>query len=340
MAMASSDLDIDRISAAVGRYYKSLGRPYNNEFAIFCAEIGMQDVDALNEELEEDPEDCALIEFDDNFPFKKEPKYDEERSQLIFELVKKIIEHPDITFASEEVDLPTFNRSFFTVAPKDEDKAKERLKIELSTLYDAGMENDQGFIRWMAVEYQSGFPYLSYLRDAYQRAVVNDVASSVSYWKIAHWEDLGRLDVGSFEKILPWTYSGVNSYLKRVSPHFFTPQITKICDSLEDVSRFVCNICTVVKDLEVNGALQLDVSFIVSTSDDDMSDDEDDEDDEDEPDEDDDKQNDETMMRTMRMKQWQPIKSRGIKSILDEHKVTYHPLKAAQVIESLASTLQ
>eukprot|EP01084_Bolivina_argentea_P223942 378794_1 len=80
--------EIGRICAALARYYHSLGVVYDKIFSTFCEDYGI-DNDALNDELDGSVAECILIEFDENFPFAKEPKTDVQKQQFIFDVIKK-----------------------------------------------------------------------------------------------------------------------------------------------------------------------------------------------------------------------------------------------------------
>eukprot|EP01083_Nonionella_stella_P154453 497703_1 len=82
---------------AIGRYYAALGLPYDKLFSEFCYGNDMYDDECLTE-LEEDPSDCILTIFDDNFPFAREPHNDDTRLQFIFLLIKKCSIIPTLLF--------------------------------------------------------------------------------------------------------------------------------------------------------------------------------------------------------------------------------------------------
>ncbi len=60
--------NIEQIDAAIGKYYVSLNREYKNEFATYCDENCI-DHETLISEMNEEPDDSMLVEFDDDFPF-------------------------------------------------------------------------------------------------------------------------------------------------------------------------------------------------------------------------------------------------------------------------------
>eukprot|EP01084_Bolivina_argentea_P263920 446886_1 len=86
--------------AAIGRYYESLGKPYDALFSKFCEDNGLDDDEDLRTEMDEEPSDNQLVDFDKNFPFKKPPANDEERLKFIYDLIKRCMADPDTKFGS------------------------------------------------------------------------------------------------------------------------------------------------------------------------------------------------------------------------------------------------
>eukprot|EP01083_Nonionella_stella_P296020 1005766_1 len=88
--------EIEKIDEGLKKYYKSLGKEYDKLFSNYCDDNGF-DEDALEEELQVDPSDCLLVDFDDNFPFKKQPT---DKVRFIFDLILKIKNNPGISFGA------------------------------------------------------------------------------------------------------------------------------------------------------------------------------------------------------------------------------------------------
>eukprot|EP01083_Nonionella_stella_P075376 204883_1 len=117
--------------AAIGRYYESLGKPYDAMFSKFCEDNWIDD-DYLREEMDESPDDStlndctlvSLVDFDDNFPFTKEPKDEEARSIFIFKLIKRCMENPAVRFG------PTMTMSDFKQLGVEESKVDPNPKTE------------------------------------------------------------------------------------------------------------------------------------------------------------------------------------------------------------------
>eukprot|EP01084_Bolivina_argentea_P280939 480551_1 len=76
---------IGDICNALEKYYKTLDKPYDKLFSNYCDVNGLDD-DAVAEELEQNPTDCLLVDFDEDFPFKEEHA---DREQAIFKIIQQ-----------------------------------------------------------------------------------------------------------------------------------------------------------------------------------------------------------------------------------------------------------
>eukprot|EP01084_Bolivina_argentea_P011002 20551_1 len=136
---------IDGICEALSRYYKSLGKPYDKLFSTYCEDNGL-DEETIEEELKQQPEDCLLVDFDDDFPFEKEPK---DRARAIFDMIIKCNNHPKITF---DVPSPILDQDSFTLEEKTIDEIKETYEKQCPVLWNTGrISTDGAFIRILGV---------------------------------------------------------------------------------------------------------------------------------------------------------------------------------------------
>eukprot|EP01084_Bolivina_argentea_P080312 145510_1 len=93
---------ISKICIALGRYYTSLHCEYNDEFSAWCTINGFYD-DDVREELEvQDVNECMLLDFDQEFPFEREPKSNKVKQILIFEILTKCYNNPQIIFEPKQ----------------------------------------------------------------------------------------------------------------------------------------------------------------------------------------------------------------------------------------------
>ena len=97
----ASESEIDKIDQALERYYKwtDKGEEYKEDrvgkFKAFCEDNGID----IDDEMEVDPQDAMIVEFDEDFPFPPDTADDEDaKKQWIFNLIKEIRERPDMKF--------------------------------------------------------------------------------------------------------------------------------------------------------------------------------------------------------------------------------------------------
>lgn len=91
-------MSTSQIDKGLERYYHHKGISYKEDdesygmFAEWC-DINGYDTDGIKDELQQDPEDCALIDFDEEFPTSKE----------VFNIIKYCIEDEDAFIDSVEI---------------------------------------------------------------------------------------------------------------------------------------------------------------------------------------------------------------------------------------------
>ena len=133
----------------INRYYDQFQREYNNIFSDWYKDNGFEDLDEEMGTGPEDPEECLLLEFDDDFPFTSEP---DNREAAICKLLWKIYENPDCDFRSETNDYKPLQ------VLKDHFQVKSILKgcsskheKQLNTVYDGEMKHDGNLNHLLAV---------------------------------------------------------------------------------------------------------------------------------------------------------------------------------------------
>eukprot|EP01084_Bolivina_argentea_P128853 227682_1 len=88
-----------QIDAGLSRYYTTKRVKYFDEqgigkFKEWC-EVNGYDTDGVQAELDQDPSECCLVEFDEDFPTKKKG---DERTNLIFDVIKNASINPEFGF--------------------------------------------------------------------------------------------------------------------------------------------------------------------------------------------------------------------------------------------------
>lgn len=100
-----------KICNGLQKYYASLGASYDNIFYNFCESEGYLDKEALEDELEEDATNCALVDFhkvgndESTFPFHwKFRKRDADcRQEHIYKIIKICASDCDISFLNGQI---------------------------------------------------------------------------------------------------------------------------------------------------------------------------------------------------------------------------------------------
>eukprot|EP01084_Bolivina_argentea_P078947 143275_1 len=169
-------VEIEKIDAALGRYYKSLHKKYDHLFLNYCDDNGLDD-EALDEEFEQNPDDSMLVDFDEDFPFKNQPQ---NVPKTIFDILLKCRYNPDISFESK---LPEFGQNIFDEINQTHwDKIFKLYQHQCPTMSSL----QQGsFIPILAVGRQHKFDYLLHLVDDYTRNRIKHIKQSP--WTEKDW---------------------------------------------------------------------------------------------------------------------------------------------------------
>eukprot|EP01084_Bolivina_argentea_P223945 378801_1 len=170
---------IQLICAALSRYYKSLGKNYNKLFSIYCNDHGLDDVTLLEELEQGDPEYCSAIDFDEEFPFKKEPK---NRPEAIFDIIRKCNDNPNITFVS----LLQFDQDLFQIEPNALQETKELYEKQCPALWTTEMGSDGGFLQMLAIGRKNKIDYMQHLVDDYSRDRIKHM-NEINGWTPNDW---------------------------------------------------------------------------------------------------------------------------------------------------------
>eukprot|EP01084_Bolivina_argentea_P078948 143276_1 len=170
-------VEIEKIDAALGRYYKSLHKKYDHLFLNYCDDNGLDD-EALDEEFEQNPDDSMLVDFDEDFPFKNQPQ---NVPKTIFDILLKCRYNPDISFESK---LPEFGQNIFDEINQTHwDKIFKLYQHQCPTMSSL----QQGsFIPILAVGRQHKFDYLLHLVDDYARDTIKHINENFS-WTTTEW---------------------------------------------------------------------------------------------------------------------------------------------------------
>ena len=91
---------IQTVDAALARYYKWLNKEYDHLFQTYCDDNSI-DEDMIATELNTEPLESLLVDFDEDFPFQHPLENEEEGKVFIHNLIKKIWQYPALIASIE-----------------------------------------------------------------------------------------------------------------------------------------------------------------------------------------------------------------------------------------------
>eukprot|EP01083_Nonionella_stella_P168008 566068_1 len=233
---------IERTCAAIGRYYGSLGKPYDDLFSTFCNENGIDDEDAFHEEMENEPNDCILVDFDDNFPFKKPPK---DKAEFKYNLIKRCIADLDISFGSiSRGGIPDFDdddAELFNVKRSQLKAIRALYQTQCAKLYTNDWDSDDSLFTFFEIGRKRGFDYLLHLVDQFSRWRVQHQDKTYTEIKQSGWAlnnpHFGHLQTIGVQSVKP--ISAVRSFMKRVCPELQLRPMAYINHDLEKIIVYI-----------------------------------------------------------------------------------------------------
>eukprot|EP01083_Nonionella_stella_P199338 731035_1 len=187
---------IDAIDNWLALYYKSNGRNDYFEdgvgkFSVFCAKEGFEDDDIETELDVEDPADCLLTEFDDDFPMKTPITDEAERNVFIYGILCKYKDDVPLEAFEESIcpltvmqNALAVSHSFFDISDINMNELKAIYKEQCASLWDKGLRTEKNLFKVIALGHKHKIPYLSYLVDVYMR---DKVSNSDFNLTIASW---------------------------------------------------------------------------------------------------------------------------------------------------------
>eukprot|EP01084_Bolivina_argentea_P312447 540926_1 len=182
---------VEQICHGLGNYYKSLNRKYDRLFSVYCDDNGLDD-DAVIEELEQDPEDCVLVDFDEAFPFKK-PTQD--KQQFIFDLIRLLKINPETKFYGDDIPIIT-SEHFRSITEDDINEVKKVYSAQCPVLWSGNMQDDGAFLQMLTVGHIAKFDFLGCLVDDYSRDRIKHIDDKI-LWTEEQWVKFSK----HFEKL-------------------------------------------------------------------------------------------------------------------------------------------
>jgi len=304
---------IAKICNGLRKYYASLGKgaEYVNangvgKFTAYCEDNGIDDDEAEN--LGDDPEQCLLVDFDDDFPVPKdkESMEEQEKKKYIFEILLQC--HDGVDFNAISYD----QASFDAVNDADIESIKKIYKKYCPAVFNRDMGDDGGLLFMLAFQKKYGVDYLANLLDSFTRYRIEyqqDIAekqwamladnvhfrkrplSKIKFKIPGSKPKDGKKDAAvSYED---FATSAMFSFNKRCcgklmfgnTPTLIDDSLDKIASYISGAAHFVSNMITTNTGGVLVTPFQFDVAIAVGKPQATTDDEEEDDDDEDEDDE-------------------------------------------------------
>eukprot|EP01084_Bolivina_argentea_P085636 154795_1 len=295
---------VNTIDKALAIYYQQFNKNYfvNNETqkGKFKAFIEEQDFDEedIKDQLKGDATSCALLDFDDNFPFSTEIDGKDVKMQQMFDILKYISIHGTCPIQLQQDDEQDEKYAKFdleTINVNLSDEQIDKLLIPYETQMGLSREGNDDLRFSLALSQTLNFPFLTYLVDTYSRDNAKHFKIKQQKMTISEWAEQ-NLFMKALKKKYPASetklQSAMMTYGKRIMKRVSLTPAIKIQDNLEEICGYVSSIPEFIEKIikYVNPPFQIDLNIVVNgitpvgssdakENDDDENDDDDDDDD-------------------------------------------------------------
>eukprot|EP01084_Bolivina_argentea_P314185 544180_1 len=264
---------VQQIDKALGRYYQTLGADsYFNEdgigiFQAWCDDNGFDD-DAVNDEFNENPSECSIIDFDENFPLQNDTTDETKRAQQIIKIIQQCYNDPNAFTNKLTKIFPPISNTFFDIDEiKDIDQVEQIYSNECAALFKI-FYNDRDILKLIAVGRKHNISYLQHLTDTYSRdRILYDIQNKIyKNKKVGQYPPLSE-NIWSaqgnskfFDSIRNTnnkqhaisTLSAITSFYKRLVPKLLLNESTRIQDLIAPTAKYITNAVLWVSRLAHN----------------------------------------------------------------------------------------
>eukprot|EP01083_Nonionella_stella_P068292 181228_1 len=249
-----SDLDkITQTNQGLARYYAHMGvKDYNNKFLEWCEENDYDD-DLIADEFTQDPGDSAIIDFDDKFPL---PMHDDQKQEEITRKTYAIIKRcwTEVDAYLEDENTVTSLTKFcdprnFVISHQNQLHFQKIYREQCPAIYHSGAKEDKAFLTALIAGATHRVEYVQHLFDLYMRASIKEFKQTQKVLEVETWAKQYSYFNGLNQDIRETATGATKSFGARVCPHLLLNPITKIQDSLENTTKYICEAVQFVKKL-------------------------------------------------------------------------------------------
>eukprot|EP01084_Bolivina_argentea_P314184 544177_1 len=265
---------VQQIDKALGRYYKNLGVDnYFNEdgigkFQAWCDDNGFDD-EGVNDEFNENPSDCTIIDFDENFPLRNKTNDETETAQQIINIIQQCYNDASAFSSKFTKIFPQMSKNFFDIdSTKDIEEVKQIYSNQCAAIFDTQMLYDRDILKLIAVGLKHDISYLQHLADMYSRdRILYDIQNKIyKNKKVGQYPPLSE-NIWSaqgnskfFDSIRNTnnkqhaisTLSAITSFYKRLVPKLLLNESTRIQDLIAPTAKYITSAVLWISRLAQN----------------------------------------------------------------------------------------
>jgi len=252
--MAVPSNSVEDIDKALARYYLAMGRDdYNNAFASWCNEHGLDDDDITADDDYFDfnnAADSPLADFLDDhtdFPWNTKIAAEPDSHKMHFiKLLSEIKKDKLYEFTEERNEHKPLNVTaeiYRSVSDDDIAKVNAEHAAQCLTIFNTEMRDDVSVNKLLAVGDKMKAPYLQYVADLYSRDRVAIFLQQGKAIEVQEWSQMNKhckqIQASIGKSALQEISHAVTSFYYRIVPKLILAASTEIQDSLQQTAKYI-----------------------------------------------------------------------------------------------------
>eukprot|EP01084_Bolivina_argentea_P008166 15267_1 len=257
-----SSLNLKQMDEALGRYYAQCnGSQYFDDsgigkFFAFC-EANDFDYAGVGDELQAGPDDCVILDFDEDFPFEIEP---ENRNELIYKIIKKCYENPEEAYLYLHKTFE-IKQKYFDIDEKLDDQKFQQIEkyMQYCNKICAQATATGAFLKMVYISEEiTDVPYFLLLADSFARdriahyLLINKVKKEYES-KIKQLLPADQSSV-TVNKLTVRSWVEINKHMKQIkswSKHEIKKEFDLVKAALFEYYHRICHLIKVVPTFQI-----------------------------------------------------------------------------------------
>eukprot|EP01084_Bolivina_argentea_P251319 421471_1 len=264
---------IDKIDYGMSEYYKTFQLNYTNadgkgKFQEFIEVNGFDDID-VSEELAANPQDCTLVDFDEQFPLNPKIEDNAKRFEEIVRILNCVALYGYFKPKQQykKLDLNIVD----DISDNEIENAIEKYAAQMHCFATLAVK-DKDLKYFLAIGHKQGFPFLTFMVDSYTKDKVIYYVKTKGLLTVTQWAKENKfmkaLREHNFGKAISLEHA-MNSYCSRIMNRLrFDAAVYSIKDNIQQITEYIVATAVFVQKLmdKLNGKAPFQVDLLIAVN--------------------------------------------------------------------------